>query len=415
MTAGSPGKRDYHLLFYGQALALVSTGIAIVALGLLAYRIAGAEAGAVFGTALAIKMLTHVTVAPLGAMLADRLPRRPLLVGLDLMRAGVVAMLPWVTEVWQIFALVFVFQAASGVFTPTYQALVPELLRDESDYTRALSRSRLLYELEGAISPSIAAALLLVLSVRGLFIVALLGFLLSALLVLRAELPRRSAQDSTGALARLRRGLAVFRATPRLRALALLNLAVAAATAMVTVNTVVFVQAKLGFDAQAAAVALTVFGIGSALGALAVPRLLARWPKRAVMLAGGALAAAGLLAGAIAASFAGVLILWCGLGIATSLAATPAGMVVRQSGAAADRQAIYVTQFTLANAALLLTYPFAGWVAAWGGAYLAFTVLAALALSMVVGAAATWPREEPDGVGRLAAAAGEELLRGDRS
>jgi hypothetical protein len=41
--------RTYRHLFAAQVIALVGTGLATVALGLLAYGIAGAQAGAVLG------------------------------------------------------------------------------------------------------------------------------------------------------------------------------------------------------------------------------------------------------------------------------------------------------------------------------------------------------------------------------
>ncbi len=47
----------YRRLFLAQVLSLLGTGLATVALGLLAFELAGAEAGAVLGTALAIKMV----------------------------------------------------------------------------------------------------------------------------------------------------------------------------------------------------------------------------------------------------------------------------------------------------------------------------------------------------------------------
>jgi hypothetical protein len=47
--------RIYRHLFGAQVIALIGTGLATVALGLLAYELAGANAGAVLGTALAIK------------------------------------------------------------------------------------------------------------------------------------------------------------------------------------------------------------------------------------------------------------------------------------------------------------------------------------------------------------------------
>src|SRR5262245_55187861 len=111
--------RTYRHLFLAQVIALVGTGLATVALGLLAYELAGAEAGAVLGTALAIKMIAYVGVASVAAALAERLPRRSVLVALDLVRAAVAALLPFVTEVWQIYLLIFVLQSASAGFTPT--------------------------------------------------------------------------------------------------------------------------------------------------------------------------------------------------------------------------------------------------------------------------------------------------------
>src|SRR5215207_8463222 len=106
--------RTYRHLFLAQVIALIGTGLATVALALLAYELAGANAGAVLGTALAIKMIAYVGVAPVAAAFAERLPRRTMLVSLDLIRASVAILLPFVTEVWQIYILIFVLQSASA-------------------------------------------------------------------------------------------------------------------------------------------------------------------------------------------------------------------------------------------------------------------------------------------------------------
>lgn len=63
-------QRTYRHLFAAQALSLIGTGLATVALGLLAYGLAGAEAGAVLGTALAIKMAAYVGIAPVATAFA---------------------------------------------------------------------------------------------------------------------------------------------------------------------------------------------------------------------------------------------------------------------------------------------------------------------------------------------------------
>src|SRR3954471_20459375 len=95
--------RTYRHLFAAQVIALVGTGMMTVALGLLAFKIAGDKAGAVLGTALAIKMVAYVGVAPLVGGFANLLPRRAFLVSMDLTRAAVAIALPFVDRVWQVY------------------------------------------------------------------------------------------------------------------------------------------------------------------------------------------------------------------------------------------------------------------------------------------------------------------------
>ena len=73
---------------------------------------------------------------------------------------------------------------------------MPDLLPDEGDYTRALSLSRLAYDLENLLSPAIAALLLGVTGFATLFVGTALGFALSALLVSVAAIPPLSAETS---------------------------------------------------------------------------------------------------------------------------------------------------------------------------------------------------------------------------
>lgn len=81
----------YRHLLAAQIIALVGTGLATVALGLLGYNVAGGNAGAVLGTALAINMAAYIGVAPVVGAFADRLPRRAFLVSMDIVQAAVAA------------------------------------------------------------------------------------------------------------------------------------------------------------------------------------------------------------------------------------------------------------------------------------------------------------------------------------
>src|SRR5258706_14211068 len=97
-------------------------------------------------------------------------------------RADVALAMPFGDQVWQVYLLILVLQSASAAFTPTFQATIPDVLRDENEYTRALSLSRLVYDMESLLGPMLAAALLTVISFHWLFAGTVLGFFCSAAL-----------------------------------------------------------------------------------------------------------------------------------------------------------------------------------------------------------------------------------------
>ncbi len=390
--------RTYRHLFLAQVIALIGTGLATVALGLLAYDLAGAEAGAVLGTALAIKMIAYVGVAPIAGAFAERLPRRAMLVALDLVRAGVAVMLPFVSEIWEVYVLIFVLQSASAAFTPTFQATIPDVLPDEKEYTRALSLSRLAYDLESVISPILAAALLTVVSFHSLFAGTVVGFLASAALVISVMLPSPKPTAPRGIYQRTTAGLRIYLATPRLRGLLALNMAIAAASSMVIVNTVVLVQSEFGLTQRSMAFALAVFGGGSMMAAMVLPRLLDKIPDRAAMMVGASILVAGLFAGVFVSAYGLLLPLWFVLGLGYSLAQTPTGRLLRRSARPEDRPALFAAQFALSHACWLLTYPAAGWLGARVGLSATFAILGAAGLVAVALAWVLWPQVDPDEV-----------------
>jgi len=388
--------RIYRHLFAAQVIALIGTGLATVALGLLAFELAGNNAGMVLGTALAIKMIVYVGVAPVAAAFADRLPRRTMLVALDLVRAAVALLLPFVSQIWEVYVLIFVLQAASAAFTPTFQATIPDVLPQESDYTKALSLSRLAYDMESLVSPMLAAALLTVIGFHDLFAGTVVGFLASAALVVSVVLPMQRATKHRSVWERTTRGLRIYLATPRLRGLLAINAAVAAAGSMVFVNTVVIVQAGLGLTQSAVALALASFGGGSMLAALALPRLLEKLSDRTAMLGGIGMMVVGLLAGVFVVGHASLMVLWFVLGLAYSTAQTPSGRLLRRSSHPEDRPALFSAQFALSHACWLLFYPLAGWLGARHGMSVSFAVLGSAGALAVWIAATVWPARDPD-------------------
>lgn len=396
----------YSKLFAAQVIALVGTGLLTVALGLLAFQIAGADAGLVLGTALTIKMVAYVAVAPVVAALVSRLPRKGVLVTADVVRAVVALSLPFVTEAWQIYVLIFVLQSASATFTPTFQSVIPDVLPAERDYTRALSLSRLAYDLESLLSPVLAAALLTLIAYNDLFLGTVVGFVGSAVLVLTTRIPGRADEPASPFFERLTRGIRVFLRTAELRALLALNLAVATTTAMVIVNTVVIVRADLGRPETDVALLLAAYGAGSMVVALILPRILDRISDRPVMLIGAAAIPVALGVGSLllfspgAGTWIALLGLWFATGAANSLILTPSARLIRRATDAGNRPAAFAAQFSLSHACFLLSYPTAGVLGALYGTPVAAAVLAVVGLVAAALAAIAWrsptgPRSGP--------------------
>ena len=388
--------RAYRHLYLAQVSALTGTGIMTVGLALLAYQLAGDDAGAVLGIALSLRIVAFVLISPLFGAYAHLLPRRRMLVALDLLRAATVLFLPFVDAVWQVYLLIFVINACSAGFTPLFQATIPDVLPDEAVYTRALSLSRLAYDLQQLLAPALAGVLLWFLPLDALFVLNGGAFLVSAALVLSVALPgARNVTRPEGVLANVGWGIRLYLATPRLRGLLALSMAVAAPTAMVIVNTVVYVRDVLGGGDMAVTVAYAASGAGSMLAALLLPRVLDRIAERSAMLAGGAFMAAGMAAGMLMPSFVGLLAIWFLIGTGSSLVQTPGARLLRRSSHEEDRPALFAAQFALSHACWLVTYLVAGVVGNEIGLFWTFGLLGLLVVASTGLAARLWPSADP--------------------
>ena len=115
-----------------------------------------------------------------------------------------------------------VLYVASAAFTPAFQSMIPDLLEDEGEYTKALSLSRLAADLESVASPMLAAVLLAVISYNNLFVATAIGFVISLLRGLPGAERYLRAGDWQDPAVRLPAALGVTGAAPTIRSIALL-------------------------------------------------------------------------------------------------------------------------------------------------------------------------------------------------
>ncbi|GAA5155380.1 MFS transporter [Microbacterium pseudoresistens] len=389
--------RIYRRLFTAHCVGLIGTGILTVALGLLAYDIAGGDAGAILGVAMMVKMVAYVFLTPVLSALTSRFRSKQVLVFADVLRAATALLLPFVTEAWQIYVLIFVLQSASALFTPALQALIPDVVPDETQYTYALAMTRLSYDAESLVSPMIAAALLVVMDFNLLFLGTTVGFVVSALIIVRTAVPEHGGMLVRSFRRRLLEGVLAFVQRRELRGLLGLNLALSASTSVVVVTTVLVVKDDLGGGSSDVALLLACFGTGSLTTALIAPRLVRRWPDYSVMFFCVAPMPVVLLSVGASLIFVPVgtlhwLVpcLWVLFGLFTSAVVTLSGRLLRRFSTEGSRNAIFSGYFSLSHGFLLVMYPSVGALSARFGVGPTAIVLSVVSLAGVLTCLAIW-------------------------
>src|SRR5215213_9671339 len=161
--------RNFRLLFGAQLISLAGSGVTTVGLALFAYQLTGgAAATAVIGNALMLRILAFLIFSQPAGVIADLISRKQILVAADLVRFGLLAFFPFITAVWQVYALIFAINAVTAFFSPTFEASIPEVVGGER-YVQALSLSRVAVDVEAVVAPAVAGLLVALVGVRWVF------------------------------------------------------------------------------------------------------------------------------------------------------------------------------------------------------------------------------------------------------
>jgi MFS family permease len=281
----------------------IGNAIAYIALLLVAYDLTR-SAWAV-GAVLLAEFIPAIALGPLFGALADRYPRRRLVVTADLLRCGAFVALAFAGSLPAVIALALVAGAGGALYQPAAKSALPGLAGEHAD--RAMGALVASWSAAGMVGPGIGAALLVVLSPADLLLVNAATFLLSAVVLGRLPLDRPApalAADSaaqateapTGAGDGVRAGLRTVRSAPGLAVVVGAGMATTLAFSMMNVAEPLLARQELRTNGAGFALLVCAFGIGSTVGALRGRA--SGWTMLAT-LAGGGLA---LVASALAPS-----------------------------------------------------------------------------------------------------------------
>lgn len=281
----------------------IGNAIGYIALLLVAYDLTR-SAWAVSAVLLA-EFLPAIALGPLFGSLADRLPRRRLVVTADLLRCAAFVALAFAGSLAAVVALALVAGVGAALYQPAAKSALPGLAGEHAE--RAMGALVASWSAAGMIGPGIGAALLVVVSPADLLLVNAATFLVSAVVLGRLPINGVAAETGEDAAGEdeaepaghgVRAGLRTVRSAPGLAVVVGAGAATTLAFSLMNVAEPLLARQELHASAAGFALLVTVFGIGSTAGAL---RSRASGGAMLAALTGGALA---LIASALAPSVA---------------------------------------------------------------------------------------------------------------
>jgi MFS family permease len=302
------------VLWTARAVSVLGDSLGLVAL--LVYL--QAEAGAAIAVALLLLAGDCVPglFGPVAGLISDRFGLRRVMVACEVVQGLLVLAIAVALPPLPILLLLV---AARGIGATTFiaasRSAVPRLV-DDDDLEAANSALGVgTYGLE-ALGPLIAAALFTLSGIRGVLLVDVATFVVSAVLLTR--LPglgreRRSAPANgsppSGWYREMTAGLGHLWSLPTVRAVAAGFVGVVAFSGVDDVALVFLARDELGGSSADAATLYAGVGIGLLLGYLVLGRVGGRWPALGLLVAGFVVSSAGNLVTGLAGSIAAALVL----------------------------------------------------------------------------------------------------------
>jgi MFS transporter, NRE family, putaive nickel resistance protein len=352
-------------LYLAQTVNLVGDALTWLGLALLAFEIGQDQSGTILAGALTLRVTAFVLLSPLAGAIADRVDRKQLMVTTHLARMGIVCLLPFVTQVWQIYAIVFALNLFYAFFTPTYTATIP-LVTDKATHSQAIALSSATYQLLGVLGPGIAGGVAALVGTRSVFFLDGLTFLLAAMLLV--TLPgqimvnqHQQKRSVSQTLQDIRTGTACLFADASMRYALTMQFIGAIAGAAILVNTVGHIQGTLQLGKLEYSWIMAAFGMGATLASVGLGNAKQQLRQISYINAGIILITLALLP-ANWMNLPSLCLLWTVAGIGQTLVNVSTQTLIADRVAVEVQGRVYGAHFAWSHLWWAFAYPLAGWM-----------------------------------------------------
>lgn len=194
------GLRDFLLIWSGQLVSGVGSRLTSFTLGLWVYQETGSTTQ--FAGVFVAMAVPAVLLAPVAGALVDRWDRRRTMIACELAAAGTIAVLALLfasgqLALWHIYLGVGITALSNTFMQPAYAASIP-LLASQDQLTRANGLVQLGNGAALVAGPALAGVLMSLLPLAGVLLVDALTFVVGAVALLLARVPRPARAEEGG-------------------------------------------------------------------------------------------------------------------------------------------------------------------------------------------------------------------------
>ncbi len=351
-------------LYLSQTISLLGDAFTWVGIALLAFQFGGEHSAAILSAALTLRVTAFIIFGPYAGVLADRIDRKKIMYITHFVRMAIVGSLPFVTNPWQIYLLIFFLNIFNAFFTPAYQAAIPQSIKNEDNYSSGIALSNATNQLLGVLGPGLAGGIAAWLGARQIFFVDAASFIIAAVFIL--TLPSLLvAKKGRGNIIQAKvwadvlKGTSLLFTNKAIRFALLIELVSAIAGAQILVNTVGYIKGQLHLTDKHYGYVMAAFGIGAAVAAFASGNFDKSKNMKASLMIGGGLICVSIAFGNYVA-FIPLFILWLIAGFAQTLAEMPSQILIAEKIQKEEHGKVYGAHFAWSHLWWAFAYPIAG-------------------------------------------------------
>jgi len=358
--------KTFAKLFMSQTASLFGDAFTWLGLALVSYSLNPENSAVILASALTLRVAAYMFFGPFAGVVSERFKRKSILLITQGFRVIILCLMIFVNAEWQLYILIFLLNVAAAFFTPTYRAIIPQIVA-KNEYREANGFSMATFQMLSVFGPALAGVFAVWLGAKQLFLVSAFMLIIGITIILSISanelqkgvvLKKENFKEGWNSVIN---GIQSLFGNRILRFSLSMEFVAAIAGALVLVNTVGLVKNSMKLDDSHYGLIMALFGVGGAITAFLLGRL-DKTKTRAKSLIGGALLIGIAVCFADFASFNGLLFLWVFAGVGQTLADLPSETLIGENIPRGDQAKVYGSHFAFSHLWWFIAYPFAGFL-----------------------------------------------------